>query len=59
MHITRVWRGAEYRITVRNPEGVEKGVASITCNGQAVDGLIPAQAPGSVNEVTVIMGRSK
>lgn len=59
LRIKRVWRGAEYRITVRNPEGVEKGVASITCNGQAVDGLIPAQAPGSVNEVTVIMGRSK
>lgn len=55
--VTRVWRGAEYRITVQNPDGVEKGVASVTCNGQAVDGLIPAQPAGSVNEVTVIMGR--
>ena len=55
--ITRVWRGAEYRVTVRNPDGVEAGVASIVCNGQAVDGLIPAQPAGSVNEVTVIMGR--
>ena len=55
--VTRVWRGAEYRITVRNPEGLEKGVASVACDGQAVDGLIPAQAPGSVHEVVVTMGR--
>ena len=55
--VTRVWRGAEYRITVKNPEGVEKGVASVACDGQAVDGLIPAQAPGSVHEVVVTMGR--
>ena len=58
LQITRVWRGAEYRITVKNPNGVEKGVARAACNGQAVDGLIPAQRAGSVNEVTVIMGRS-
>ena len=55
--VTRVWRGAEYRITVKNPEGVEKGVVSVACDGQAVDGLIPAQAPGSVHEVVVTMGR--
>jgi len=54
--VTRVWRGAEYRISVQNPDGVEKGVASVTCNAQAVDGLIPVQPAGSVNEVTVVMG---
>ena len=57
--ITRVWRGAEYRITVENPDRVEKGVASVTCNGRAVDGLIPVRPEGSVNEVTVVMGRSR
>lgn len=40
-----------------NPDGVEKGAASVACNGRAVDGLIPARPAGSVNEVTVIMGR--
>ena len=56
-HIDRTWRGAEYRITVRNADGVEKGVAGITCNGQAVDGLIPVRPAGSVNEIAVMMGR--
>ena len=55
--VTRVWRGAEYRIIVQNPDGVEAGVKSVTCNGQAVDGLIPARSAGSINEVMVIMGR--
>lgn len=55
--VNRTWRGAEYRITVQNPDGVEKGVAGIICSGQTVDGLIPAQPGGSVNEVVVMMGR--
>ena len=58
-HINRVWRGAQYNITVQNPNGVEKGVADILCNGKRVAGLIPAQPAGSVNQVTVIMGRSQ
>ena len=54
--MTRVWRGAVYRITVENPGGVEKGVARISCNGLPVEGLIPVQPAGSVNRVTVVMG---
>ncbi len=54
--VTRVWRGAVYRITVENPGGVEKGVARISCNGLPVEGLIPVQPAGSVNRVTVVMG---
>jgi len=57
--IDRTWRGAVYRITVNNPDGVEKGVASVTCNGRAVDGLIPPQPEGSVNEIVVTMGRRR
>lgn len=56
--VTRTWRGAVYHITVENPGGAERGTASITCNGQAVAGLIPARPAGSVNQVTVTMGRS-
>lgn len=55
--ITRQWRGAEYHITVNNPDGVEKGVISVSCNGKTVDGLIPVRPAGSVNEVIVTMGR--
>jgi len=54
--VTRQWRGAAYHITVRNPRGVSKGIASIKLNGQPVTGPIPPQARGSTNEVVVTMG---
>lgn len=53
--VDRIWRGAEYRIRVTNPKGVEKGVAEIRLNGETVDS-IPVQALGSVSEIEVIMG---
>ena len=53
--VDRIWRGAEYRIRVTNPKGVEKGGAEIRLNGETVDS-IPVQAPGSVSEIEVIMG---
>lgn len=53
--VVRRWRGAEYRIHVSNPNGVEKGVASITMNGKQVDSL-PVMEPGSSCQVEVIMG---
>jgi N,N'-diacetylchitobiose phosphorylase len=54
--VTRQWRGATFEITVRNPEGVEKGVRSTTLNGQRVEGPIPPQTAGSINHVAVVMG---
>ncbi|MDR1664422.1 MAG: N,N'-diacetylchitobiose phosphorylase [Clostridiales bacterium] len=54
--VTRVYRGAEYSIKVENPNGVEKGVVSVSLNGEAVDGTVPAQPAGSVNTVKVVMG---
>ena len=53
--VIRRWRGAEYRIHVTNPRGVEKGVARITLNGMAAD-RIPVQQPGTVSFVEVTMG---
>ena len=53
--VTRQWRGATFHITVRNPNGVEKGVGSITLNGTPVEGAIPPQPPGSTNDVLVKM----
>ena len=54
--VTRQWRGATFNITVKNPDGVSKGVKSITLNGESIEGAIPAQADGSVHDVLVIMG---
>ena len=53
--VQRKWRGAWYQIHVTNPDGVEKGVKTMTLNGVAVD-KIPVQAPGTVAEIEVTMG---
>ncbi|MDO5400564.1 MAG: N,N'-diacetylchitobiose phosphorylase [Eubacteriales bacterium] len=53
--VTRKWRGATYRIHVENPNGVEKGVASITVDGKEVSEL-PVLNPGETCHATVVMG---
>ena len=53
--VVRQWRGATFHITVRNPHGSEKGVRSITLDGQSVQGAIPPQRAGSVHQVNVEM----
>lgn len=52
---TRVLRGARYNITVKNPDGVSKGVREILVNGEKAE-FIPIMPAGSVSEVTVVMG---
>jgi N,N'-diacetylchitobiose phosphorylase len=54
--VSRILRGATYNITVNNPDGVQKGVKQISLNGKLVDGEIPLQAEGTVNEIVVTMG---
>ncbi len=54
--VERRWRGAKYRIIVKNPVSVSKGVKSMMLNGNNVYGPIPAQADGSMNTVEVVMG---
>jgi N,N'-diacetylchitobiose phosphorylase len=54
--VRRRWRGATYIIKVENPKGVSKGVVSVRLNSVPVQGPVPAQAAGSVNEVLVTMG---
>ncbi|MBN1893723.1 N,N'-diacetylchitobiose phosphorylase [bacterium] len=54
--ITRRWRGAVYRIRVKNPKGVEKGVEQVLLNGKSSAMPIPQQKTGSDNEVIVTMG---
>ena len=53
--VTRRWRGAEYRIHVTNPDGVEKGVKEIRMDGVRVEKL-PAMPAGSVCTAEVVMG---
>lgn len=53
--VKRVWRGAEYRISVKNPEGVMKGVKELILDGKKVS-KIPVFKAGSSHEVTVVMG---
>ena len=53
--VKRVWRGAEYRISVKNPEGVMKGVKELILDGRKVS-KIPVSEAGSSHEVTVVMG---
>ncbi|MGR6840568.1 GH36-type glycosyl hydrolase domain-containing protein [Aliivibrio wodanis] len=54
--VSRQWREATYNIQVKNPNSVSKGVQSITINGEEINGAVPVQAEGSVNDVIVIMG---
>jgi N,N'-diacetylchitobiose phosphorylase len=54
--VKRQWRGATYNISVKNPDGVEKGVKSILINGKPSANPIPPQAAKSENNVIVVMG---
>ena len=55
--VRRRYRGAEYRIRVDNPEGVQKGVTRLEVNGAPMEGqVIPVQPAGSIAEIRVLMG---
>ena len=52
--VTRKFRGGEYHIIVKNPEGREKGVKQITVDGKVIDGTIVPCLEGK-HEVVVEM----
>ena len=53
----RNFRGATYDITVKNPNGVENGVKSITVDGAAIEGnVIKPHSDGKVHKVEVVLG---
>ncbi len=53
----RRFRGVTYRISVENPNGVQKGVKELRVNGRPVEGcLIPPAEPGSIADVVAVMG---
>ena len=55
--LTRSYRDVVYHISVKNPNNVQKGVASMTVDGVAVDGcIIPYDASKKEVNVEVVMG---
>ena len=55
-YVTRKWRGSTYEIHVVNPDGVEKGVRTITVDGKAAE-VLPVLPAGSVCRAEVRMGK--
>ena len=56
--VKRKYRGANYEITVANPDRISKGIRSVTLNGAELDSnLVPLQDPGTSNKVEVVLGR--
>lgn len=54
---TRRFRGHTLHITVTNPDGVCRGVRSLTLNGEALpDNLVPATKLTAHNQVVVVLG---
>ena len=56
--ITRKFRGATYRIRVENPERVNRGVTSMTVDGQPVSGTVIPLFEGGTHEVSVTLGET-
>ena len=54
--VERTFRGARYRITVKNPDGRMKGVRRLTVDGKPVAcQLVPLLAGDTVHEVEVVL----
>ena len=53
--VCRRFRGADYTIHVVNPQGVAKGVKTITLDGQAIEGNVIPFSEGN-HQVEVVMG---
>lgn len=57
--IVRVFRGKTLNITIKNPEGVEKGIKKIIINSEVItnSSMVPLSKMKQINEVEVIMGK--
>ena len=55
--VIRIFRGVKYNIRVKNPNGVSKGVSSLTVDGVLIKGnLIPFEKKSKEVKVEVILG---
>ncbi len=53
--ISREYRGVTYKITVKNPNGVEKGVQSLEVDGQTLTDTTVIPYDASKKEVNVVV----
>ncbi|MBR5036791.1 MAG: hypothetical protein IKX69_06360, partial [Prevotella sp.] len=53
--VSRRFRGADYEIHVLNPDGISKGVKSITVDGRPINGNIVPFETGQ-HRVEVVLG---
>ncbi len=57
LSIQRIFRGKRINVTIKNDNGVEKGVKKLVVNGKEIQGnLIPMGQLNEINEVFVWMG---
>ena len=57
MSASRLFRGATFIFTVKNPVHVCKGIKSVTVDGKAVEGNdLPVAENGATVNVEVVMG---
>ena len=54
-NVKRKFRGANYDITIQNPNGICKGVKSITVDGKMIEGNVVKHQLGN-HEIIVVMG---
>jgi cyclic beta-1,2-glucan synthetase len=55
--LTYRYRSATYRIAIRNPDGVEYGLRSLTVDGQHLEGAsVPLCDDGQTHEVIAVLG---
>ena len=55
--VIRLFRGVKYYITVKNPDGVSKGVKHLLINGKLIKGnFVPYNKKDKEVEVTIILG---
>lgn len=55
--VTRIFRGAEYNIVVKNPAHICKGVKKLVVDGKEIEGnIIPAFTDDKRHEVEVVLG---
>jgi cellobiose phosphorylase len=55
--LKRTFRGAQYDITVQNPNGVQKGIAKLIVDGREIEGhIVPFEEGKTHYNVTAVMG---
>jgi cellobiose phosphorylase len=55
--VNRIFRNKKFEISIKNPDGVQKGIRSMEMNGKRLtDNLISLEDAMDENKVTVIMG---